>query len=242
MTFTVTRPHPIHSANPSRGNRPSRRSLFLISCFTSLALSVVALIAPMPVKADSVSPITRIEEDWQIDVGTPSPNENAPEITTVISPRGTLDHEYAVLELNNATQPDFEPGGLQLQAWYDNYHIYSSHHLNNTPLSIQSETIAYTMSMSLYDSWLKFEVKNGSSQSWGPFGTGLGGNLKLWWYTNLSDLSQYSPQTSIDNSRVGWANQRVNKLQLKAVRYYSGDTLIRTDDTPKVVWEHKSGE
>jgi hypothetical protein len=143
-----------------------------------------------------------------------------------------------VFELNHATQPGFEAGGLQLQTWYGDSFIYSSRHMQAVSLDTPNEIITFTMAMTLSDRWLKFEIENGSSPTWGAFGKGLNGNLKQWWYSSLENLNQYNPQNSVDNSRVGFASYRVKKLQLKSVRYYSGDTLVRTDDTPKVVWEY----
>ena len=245
MSCTDTRSRCAPSLATSLRTPLFRRYSLWIGSLAFLATAFLTTLIPMVASAvdEGNGLITRVEEDWQIDIGTPNPDENAPEITTVISPRGDLKKEYAVFELNNATQPSFEKGGLQLQCWYHEYHIYSSHHLNNTSLQIPNETINYTMTMSLNDaSGLNFEIENGSSQSWGPFGKGLGGSLKLSWPTNLSNLNQYNPQTSVDSSRVGFASQRVKKVALKAVRYYSGGTLVRTDSTPRVVWEHSSGE
>jgi hypothetical protein len=164
----------------------------------------------------------------------------SPQITTVMSPRSDLSRSHAVFEINHATQPAFQAGGLQLQCWYGNDFAYSSRHMETVRLTTTNEVITFTMTMTLSDHWLKFEVENGESTTWGAFGKGLNGNLKQWWYSSLDNLNQYSPQVSVASSRVGFAGHRVKKLRLNAVRYYSGETLVQTDSTPKVVWEHSA--
>jgi hypothetical protein len=220
----------------------SSRRLTILGLLTMVAALSLANLAPVSALTVDELPITRVEEDWEIDIATPHSGDVAPQITTVMSPRADLDHSYIVFELNHATQPAFQPGGMQLQCWYGNNFVCSSRHLETVPLTIADEHITFTTTMTLSDHWLRFEVENGNSTTWGTFGKGLSGNLKQWWYSSLENLNQYNPQMSVENSRVGFASHRVKKLQLKAVRYYSGDTLVQTDTTPKIVWEHAAQE
>jgi hypothetical protein len=238
MSFTDTRSRCAHSGATSFRSPLVRKFSLWIGGLAFLATAPLAYLIPVVVLAVDEPSITRVEEDWQVEMATPNASEFAPQITTVISPRSDLDHSYAVFELNHATQPGFEAGGLQMQCWYGDSFIHSSRHMQAVSLDTPNEVITFTMAMSLSDRWLKFEIENGSSPTWGAFGKGLNGNLKQWWYSSLENLNQYNPQNSVDNSRVGFASYRVKKLQLKTVRYYSGDTLVRTDDTPKVVWEY----
>ena len=238
MSFTDTRSRCAHLGATSFKNPVVRKFALWISGLAFLATAPLAFLIPVVVLAVDEPSITRVEEDWQVEIATPKAGEFAPQITTVISPRSDLDHSYAVFELNHATQPGFEAGGLQLQCWYGDSFLYASRHMQAVSLATPDEIITFTMAMTLSDRWLKFEIENGSSPTWGAFGKGLNGNLKHWWYSSLDNLNQYNPQNSVDNSRVGFASYRVKKLQLKTVRYYSGDTLVRTDDTPKVVWEY----
>src|SRR4051812_32960283 len=66
---------------------------------------------------DGAAPITRIEEDWKLQIGVPSPEENAPQVFVVTSPTGDRDGLHAMFEINHVTLPDYFDGGLQLQAW-----------------------------------------------------------------------------------------------------------------------------
>lgn len=238
MSFTNTGSRGVHATAMSLGNPLVRQYSFWNGGLAFLVTALLAMLIPAVVRAVDEAAITRVEEDWQVEIANPNASEFAPQITTVISPRSDLDHSYAVFELNHATQPGFESGGLQMQTWYGNSYIYSSRHMQAVSLSTPNEVITFTMAMTLTDRWLKFEIENGTSTTWGAFGKGLSGNLKQWWYSSLENLNQYSPQNSVDNSRVGFASYRVKKLQLKTVRYYSGDTLVRTDSTPRVVWEY----
>jgi hypothetical protein len=92
--------------------------------------------------------------------------------------------------------------------------------------------------MDVEDGVLTFEVKNGSSETWGEFGRI--GWFKLSQATQLSNLDSYDSNTSVNNSRVGFASHRVKKFARTKVRYYSADGLVSTDETERVVHQHVS--
>ena len=177
--------------------------------------------------------ITRVEEDWRVEVSVPEPDDHAPQIITTISPRGDLEREFAIFELNHSTQPEYLPGGMQLQGWYRDVPL----ELRNTPktelLRHDGEVVTYTAAMRLDDDRLTFEIINGTSETWGLFGGQ--GYLKFQRVTTLSNLSGYKPEVSVANSRIGFASHRVLKLVLTEVRYYSDDALEVTDETDRVV-------
>jgi hypothetical protein len=89
--------------------------------------------------------------------------------------------------------------------------------------------------MSVADYWIRFQISAGTSQSFGDFGSGT--TLRKGTWTWRSNLNEYTPGVSVDNSRVGFASNRVKKLTLLRVRYYSGTTLVSTDDTARIVFE-----
>jgi hypothetical protein len=75
------------------------RPLFII------VFAIVALFVA-DAKAWADSPVvTKVEEDWELQVATPDPDGNAPQVITVISPNATIDAVHAVFELNHITQP-----------------------------------------------------------------------------------------------------------------------------------------
>src|SRR4051794_29185439 len=98
--------------------------------FAALAVAL-ACIGPGAM-AGGGQPITRVEEDWRIEFGSPDPETNAPQVIMTISPWANLDGPHAVFEVNHKTQPNYSAGGLQLQRWNgDNVVEYKSSHKGN---------------------------------------------------------------------------------------------------------------
>ncbi len=184
-------------------------------------------------------PVVRIEEDWSIEIGVPDPSENAPQIITVLSPTDSLNGVHVVFELNHATLPEYQAGGMQLQRWHGDQSLDVHNFPNLKALGIENETITYTMTMSLEGNQLKFEVLNGNSSTWGNFGGQ--GYLKSILPTDLTHLGSYSLNTSVEHSRVGFASHRVKKFVRTQVRYYSIDGLVATDTTERVVHSYNGG-
>lgn len=182
-----------------------------------------------------VQRVDRVEEDWRVVIGTPSPREIAPQIVTVMSPTAGLDELHSVFELNHSTMPEFLPGGMQLQIWrrgvFAGYRSFPKFHRLNTP----DEVIEFTSRMRLDDGHLTFEIVDGQSQTWDSFG---GDSLKHSRQTSLQDLNGYRPETSIRNSFISFAAHRVRKLEIREVRYYSGDERLSRDTNPRVAHEH----
>lgn len=181
--------------------------------------------------------ITRVEEDWELVIEVPEPDQEAPQITTVISPFSNLDSLHGVFEINHATQPAYSNGGLQLQVW-DGDDLYDYRRARSAVLlRTSNETVTWISSMSLLRdlNWLRFEISNGQSTTWGTFGNNS--ELRRGTGTYLNRLNSYSPETSVENSRVGFASNRVKKLTLKKVRYYADGNLVSTDATERVVFE-----
>lgn len=181
----------------------------------------------------------RIEEDWYIQIGTPEPEADSPQITTVIAPAWTLDGSYGVFDLNCATQPGFSSGGVQLQLWYNGAITQTRSNTNWDSLHFVDEVIRYTSAVSVVDGQIIYEILNGTASSWGTFGTG---ELMLQRPTWRAHLNGYSPDFSVCNSRIGFASHRVRNFTLERVRYYfqnnSGLQLQRTDDTPRVLHQY----
>ncbi len=171
--------------------------------------------------ADDGPKVVRVEEDWELVVGTPDVDSDSPQITCVISPVGGVDSVYAVLELNAQTLPSFSSGGLQLQLWSGEKSLVANNYPNGSVLRTSNETIRWTQSVELTEGNLNFEVTNGSSTTWGSFGGQ--GYLKASHPTELTSLGSYNPAVSVSNSRVGYAANRVDSLVLKRVRFITSD-------------------
>jgi len=179
--------------------------------------------------------IVRVEQDWELQVGTPSPQTDAPQIVCVISPTENVEGLHAAFELNQQTLPSYVRGGLQLQVWNGETSLAERKFPNNNVLALTDETITWTMRMNLAGTSLTFEVVNGQSRTWGAFG-GQGYLQASVQSTTLTDLNGYNPQVSVDNSGAGFAGNLVKSLTLKESRLYTatGETLV--DSTPRNVY------
>ncbi len=232
MRVTVTnKPLNITNQSPDVANRSGvRRQFFVRAIGLLVALGTMQVFA---VSADADQTIDRIEEDWELVVTTPDSGTTAPQVTCVISPTGDLDCVHATIELNHHTQPNYASGGVHLQVWRGETIQAAKCSSDHRLLQHDGETVRWTQRVSLSDGTLKFEVLNGTSQTWGAFGAQ--GVLSHLVSSNLSSLSGYNSSVSTANSGVGYAGNRVSKLALTAVRYYSGEELVQEVTSETVV-------
>ncbi len=178
--------------------------------------------------------IVRIEEDWEVQIATPDPAGDAPQIITAMSSTNRLEDVHCIFEMNHSTLPDYNSGGMGLQIWSSDTNLTYMVHPKTGPLSTDGEVITYSMTMTLTGGDIVFEVKNGSSDTWGNFGIGY---FKTSVPTSQTAFTLYSPDVSVANSKVGFAKNRVQKFVLKQVRYYSvtGEIEALRDTTERVV-------
>jgi hypothetical protein len=187
-------------------------------------------------RAQTTSAVTRVEEDWQLVVGSPDATIEAPQITCLISPLGDLSSLYAILTLNHQTQPDYVPGGLQLQLWKNYSPLWSANFSNNALMQQAGETVNWTTRMTVLDGTIHFRVVSANSSTWGDFSSSS--ELRIVTNTSLSDLNSYSPDVSAQNSGISYASNLVNSLVLQQVRYYSSSgQLLNQDTQARVVFQ-----
>jgi hypothetical protein len=201
--------------------------------------SLVAAIAFLGIVAMSESASaqpTYIEEDWEVVIGTPDPDAHAPQIITAMSSTDRLEDVHALFELNHATLPVYQAGGMSMQIWSSETNLdYWVHPLQGA-LRIENEVIRYKMTMKVSNGQIRFEVKNGQSSTWGN-NWGIGGFYRIV-PTSQTAFTLYSPETSVKFSRVAFAKHRVKKFSLKASRVYGPNgQLISEDNTERVVHE-----
>lgn len=199
-------------------------------------LLAAALIAATASTARGDGNYDRIEEDWEVVIGEPSLEDEAPQILNVISPFTNHTTEYYVFELNHSTQPDYAKGGMQLQRWNGESVRSWVTSSNRNQLAFPGETITYTLRMRLIDGDLWVSARNGQSQTWGQFGST---EMRMWSPTSMANLNSYRTSNSVNNSRVGYASYRVTRFVLKEVRYYSNGELVQTDEDDRVVHEYQ---
>jgi hypothetical protein len=211
------------------------RQYLLTKCVGWIIAVSACLLAASTAAADD-STIIKVEEDWRVEIGTPSPEDHAPQIVTVLSPVGNLEREHSIFELNHATYPEYSSGGMQLQCWRRDWLSGFGTSPQAQKLDLHNEVITFTSAMSIDDGVLEFRIRNGVSQTWSTFGAN--GYLKTRYSTTLNDLANYSPDVSVTNSRVAFASHRVKTLVLTTVRYYSQEGLVTTDETQRIVHEY----
>jgi hypothetical protein len=203
----------------------------LAVCATVLAL---ALNTPAGVTSAPATPqgVTRVEEDWQLVIGSPSEAEVGPQITTCMSASSDPTAPFVAFDLNYREYPNFLPGGMQVQYWNDDS-INATASLRSAQLLEDGETITWTQSMTQSGSSITYRILNGQSDTWDAFGGG--DTLNVTFNTSLTDLSGYSPDISASNSGATWQSNRVTSLTIVKVRYYVGDTLVATDSNPRSI-------
>jgi hypothetical protein len=103
-------------------------------------------------------------------------------------------------------------------------------------MNTADETIRWTQTMSLSNGDVTYEVTDGTSTTWGGFGGQ--GYLQATVETGLDDLSLYSPDVSVEHSGVGYAANRVWKLELTRVRYVLANGDVVEDNAPRTVFQH----
>ncbi|MBP90503.1 MAG: hypothetical protein CMJ64_27980 [Planctomycetaceae bacterium] len=200
--------------------------------YVSLGLCLGIILPLAEAIATESLTVVRIEEDWELVVGTPDANSTAPQVTCFISPTQDIDSLHAAFELNHHSQAEFTPGGLQLQLWDDEILMSATSPLTESVLSSNGETIRWTQAMELAAGGLTFEITGGSSTTWGNFGGDS--SLRASFTTELTNLNGYSPTTSVQHSGIGYAANRVVTLSLKRVRVTLQDGAVLEDTTERV--------
>ena len=197
-------------------------------------VAMFALACSVGLGQTSSGPITKVEEDWQVVIGTPSPDEVGPQLTTCMSPVGDGSTPVATFDLNYCDYPTFQPGGLQVKVC-SGADVLSSSSQGNALCQTANETISWTQQMITTSSGnVTYTVVNGQSTTWGQFGSSQGLN-PVSFTTSLTSMAGYSPDKSVGNSGAGWESNRVTSMTLVRVRYYNGTQLISTDNNPRSV-------
>lgn len=189
----------------------------------------------MPVMAQEA--ITMVEEEWELQIGTPKPVRSSPQLACVMSTCGDLSSTYAVFAVNQRNgATTSEGGGMQLQLWQGGVMRSSVSGANTASLSNVGERITWTQRMSIKNGVLTVEVLSGISQTWSKFGKG---ELVLSTSTGLTDLNAYDPNVTTANTGITFGEGCVDKLTLKKVRLYTGNQKSVEQALDRVVYQHE---
>jgi hypothetical protein len=148
----------------------------------------------------------------------------------VFGPADPFTGTHCVFEMNHATYPGFTAGGMQLQCWWESSLLGARRHWNEAKLLTSVERINFTCRTQLADGRLNMEICNGSSLTWGTFGSQ--GWLKVSLYTNRENLNYYDMENATKHSRVTFGANRVNRFVREEVRFYTdnGEVIVFDDD------------
>jgi hypothetical protein len=191
-----------------------------------LALAMVAWMGSTGYAIDIVA----IEEHWELSVGEPDAESSSPQVSMVMSVTGNLNTDYFVFTLNHYTDPDWIPGGMQVQHWNGENLMTSRVGPQDGTLSHTDETIRWVQTTRLVDGDVTFEISGGTSQSWGAFGGQ--GYLKITVDSDLPNLNSYKPATSLTQSGVCFAGNRVRSLTLRKLRWIDSNGLVYELNAP----------
>jgi len=216
--------HAASRAALSRWLRPVSLVLFF-------GLLLVANVAP-------AQDLVRVEEDWEMVVGEPDFNSCGPQVACTMSPFGHIDGTHFTLEINHRSLPYWSPGGITLHHWFGESRQQSMERQDRSVMQTNTEVVTWTQILDVQAGYLIFQIKDGASSTWGPFG--YSNNLKLFAWWPSGNLNEYTPDVSVSRSGVAFAGNRVSSLKILRVRATLSDFSTATDDTVRVVHQHTS--
>ncbi len=166
--------------------------------------------------------VDRIEEDWELSVGEPDPEIDAPQITTSMIPFPSAPNLNLQVNLNHALKPDFSSGGIQVRVVQGEEMLGQIHRHQGEKLVQSNETVRWTKAVQRIPNGYSFGVSSGTSEAWGVFG---GNDYFLVIPDSLAGggLDHYDYQLSLENSTVAFAGNRVQWLKLLRVRIFYSD-------------------
>ncbi len=200
-------------------------------------LRVMGLVAAVVLAAGAAhavaQDIVHVEEDWELVLGGPDAATCGPQVALTMSPLSDISDTFFTMEINHRSAPYWTPGGITIHQWQGEQRIQSLDRADRSIMQTDSETVTWTQVLDVNGSNLTFQVKNGSSTTWGVFG--VTGHLKLQTNWPSGNLNSYTPDVSVSQSGVAFAGNRVKTLRIKSLRITLSDGSEFTDSTGWVV-------
>lgn len=175
--------------------------------------------------------VVRVEEQWELHVGVPDPNSVAPQVSMVLSPKSALNSWHTTVELNHRTEPYYAEGGVHIQLWNGDQLVADAGWGEFQCIRESEEIIRWSQVLEVRDGQLRASVENGTGSSWANFGQGIevAANAPVY------DLNDYRVDTSIEESGVSLAGNRVKQLVLRKVRYTMADGSVSEETVNRSV-------
>lgn len=198
--------------------RPRRRKVLVV-----LLNCLLAWLCLPPGTARAAGPYVRIEQDWEIHLGSLDAAQYAPQFSIMLepyrqSPRG------GILLINYADLPTLALGGVQLQLWDGDVAMALQSHASSRVLDINNShrKLNFTLFMEVRDGRLYFGVKEGDFlASW------VGSVPDDGWVISMpySELTTFTGHYDTADSAAGsgvlvGTTENVSAITIKAVRKY----------------------
>ena len=180
--------------------------------------------------------LVRVEEDWMALIKETDWESSSPQIINAISPVGSLNGSYGMIELNHTTAPGFQAGGIQLQARRDDVLTDFAAYGSGISLGYDYDRLEYTVSLSVGEGGLTLGLSNVRSKTWGSLN--LEG-MQLAIPQSGNSLEQYSPEVSAASAGVNVGAQRVAVLCQKQTRYIYSDGDVVVDPTLRLAERYR---
>ena len=202
-----------------------------VKTFLRLGLAVLlggaGVVASTPVLAQSK--VVSVEEHWELQLSQPDSERSAPQVTMVMSPKHDIGATHFLFTLNHVAVPEYQPGGMQVQAWDGENLLQEKAGNTSAALQNSNETVRWTQKLTLQDGTLTFQVVNGESETWNTFG---GDDLSVSVASSLGNLNSYRPSVSLGESQVGYAENRVTSLTLTKLVWVTEDGQVHEQNAP----------
>ena len=199
------------------------KSVALLRAIPKLVSGFICVISASA--SENTPAIDRIEEDWEMNLIEPAPQNNSPQVTFFIKPSLQEDTSYFQIQMNYAAKDSYSAGGFHVAAVSEEVYVDEARSGTRQGLSIDRDTISWTNVMAVIDHQLFFAIKNGHCTDWGAFG-GPEYLVKMPAGT-IEDLTEYHPNQSVADVDIGFGGNRVSTIELKTVRaYYRDGTVV----------------
>lgn len=177
--------------------------------------------------------VVRVDEDWYLEIGGPDANSVGPQILTTMSPNANLAGTYFTMEINHRSAPSWTPGGISIHRWTGETRSASFDRADRTVMNTENEVVTWTQALYHNSGRLYYQVYDGMSWTWGPFGYSSMLLLNTSW--GQDNINSYTPAVSVAQSGAAYAGNRIKMLKIKAIRMTLSDGSVLTDNTERIV-------
>jgi hypothetical protein len=154
-------------------HRPTELAMFQLARLVRRRLAVVTSVAALTLLSAASAlavDVVHVEEDWQLVLGQPDSPTVGPQVATTMTPFNDLNDTFFTFEINHRSAPYWTPGGLTIHRWCGDWRLDSLDRTDRTVMTTDNETVKWTQSLDVQNGVLTFQVKNGTSSTWGNFG------------------------------------------------------------------------